>query len=331
MALEWLVLGGVAAAAVSAMARLARRSAGPSNRYQDVVQSVWQDAADAMGGALIVHPQPALTPRRLTIEVEVEGVPVVLETRVPSDPAVGGTTFVAALYALGEGPRFQLIPRNRSDAPGEAAALGDPALIGRFQLRTKDPDAVAAAFDAAAKKELAPYRGAVTSDGRSVRLEWDGPERQGKRIEQAARLAAALASFGMETLRALAELEGARLTHTETGPTVVVERHHVTVLLQGTATRRGPAYDARAEAERALPELDVRVLDGAFEEGTFPSGLIDGDAAERLRAVGDARLTLGAGRVKLLWDDAPNRAQAEAGVSLVAKLAAGVQPGGAFR
>lgn len=332
---EWVVTIGAAlvllAGTGGAMARAAKRGAA----WQARVEERWRAAAGQLGGALEAAPAASLSPRRLTLKVELGEAIAVADVNVPVDPSAPSHTRARARFALGAGPAFRMWERAPTDAAGrERAVLRDRELVRRVRVDTDAEEATSALFTAAACEEVLRFARpiALRSDGRVVELVWDGVELDRDVLAAALGIVAELASSGTAVLQRLAGIDGADYVRASAGgPLVRVAGDHAAVELCAEPAAGGPAYLARAAARRGLPRFLVSIADGGAIEGELPPGVLDPEVAPALRSLGACTLEADGEHVVLAWAAEPSNAQAEHAVRVLASIAAGSGRRGAFR
>lgn len=331
---EWVVTIGAAlvllAGAGGAMARAAKRGA----EWQARVEERWRAAAGELGGTLEAAPTASLSPKRLTLKVELAEATSIASVNVPVDPSAPSHTRARARFAIGAGPVFRMWERSEADGGGrERAVLPDRELVRRVRIDTDADEATAALFTPAVCEQALRFARpiALRSDGLTVELVWDGVEVDVGVLSAALGLVAELASSGTDVLRRLGTIDGARYVRaSEGGPFVRVRREAGDVQLATEPTVRGPAYFARADARRGLPAFLVRIDEGTIE-GELPSGVLDPDTAPPLSSLGACTLESNGESVVLAWTGEPSNDQAEAAVRLLVSIAAGSGRRGAFR
>jgi hypothetical protein len=335
---EWGVTLLAAAALVVGVAGAAARAARRGAEWQARVEEAWEKIAERAGGTLEVGTRALLSPRRLRISREVEGVRASVETTVPVEQSSLAHTRAHARYALGGGPTFRLADRSvQSESGLEAQVLVDSRLAGRAILLTEEPVATAIAFTPAACSIAADFSRplALRADGRSIELAWDRVELDEEVLLDALALLGEIAQNGVGVLRSLAAIEGATYSAHDpqlVRPAVRVQRGPILVVFLAKPSVRGPRYVARAIPSRAsVPTFEVEVgSDGAIE-GELPATALDSEDAGLFARIGRGTLRASAMRVELAWEESPSLAQAEAAASLVASIAAGSTRRGAFR
>lgn len=332
---EWVVTLGAAGVLLVGVAGSMVRAVKRASEWQGRVEARWRSAAESLGATLEVGSSSSLTPRQLRLRLASEGVVAVVDANVPVDRGAPSHTRARAAFALGEGPAFRMWERAAGDPPGrEREVLGDGALARRVGVDTDEPLAVAALFSPAACAHAAAFARplALRSDGGAIELLWDGTELDADVLAHALGLVRELGSFGTAPLRALAALEGAGyVASSEGAPRVRVVRHGVEVEITVLSSPEGLACRARVEPRRALPMFEVRIDDEGAIVGDIPAGLIDPEVSSCLPRLGACALSSIAGELELAWSSVPDLSRGDAGVRLLASIAAGTGRQGAFR
>ena len=316
--MEWIVLGTAMAALFAAVGAASWGAARRGSPHQDRVEAAWVEAADALGGSLVVDGRAALAPRSLRLSAPIDEVDVLLEANVPLDAGGPSHTAARCAYALGGGPRFEA---------AEALLEGrrGPSRLGRGLPLSTEAQQLVADFPRPIAR--------LSSDGHTVELAWSGAEHRPEILGRAARLVASVARIGADVLPALAALEGA--SHEprgdDVGPCLRVRRAGAEVTLRARFGQGHVRVSASVQARRAIPAFTAHVDASGAVTGEVPEGVIDPAVAVELTRIGEAELKSEGELLVLEWAEPPDLARADAAVKLLAAVAPGVGHGGAFR
>lgn len=334
---DWVVAVVFGLVAAVGIGRAMRTAARRGSDWQDRVTERWGAMAELLGGELSVSGHGSLAPRKLTLSVAHQESVAVVQTTVPIEPSQLSHTRAAAVFALGGGPSFEMRERavNTAALLERSVLAGDDELIRRVRVASGDPARARAAWTERARRLAAafPRPLSLRSDGRLVELEWDGVEVELEVLRAALALVGELSLYGVDVLRALAQLDGARLepARGKLGPFVRVRRGLSEVQFWASPSASILTFEARAEPRRPLPSFEARIQSEGEVEGEVPEGVIDPTVWGELARVGVCTLRGEEDIILLRWDEPPSPARGEAAVRLLGTVAKGGGSQGAFR